>query len=632
MSVVRTASQSATSRFQRPNGTLALRTRMPVITFVVCPILFLVTGCPQPTSIRETSTVEEESSPQDDLELAMASVKTFEGLSFREFARGDYERATPEDARTRVNNLLNEWITRFDESSVPWTRERLVERVPRSVREIPPVAGLERLKFDSEDYEFFVGRRWQRDIVRAEQTRPLPKPYAAWIAEKKVDKPDFPGEALSFAINLFDWTVRNVQLEPYPEKLPESEVESAIPPSQRGIPGPGYQRYPNSTLLIGKGDAQARAWLFVELCRNAGLDSVLIFVEPKGGAKTFWCVGVLVQEDIYLFEPELGLPIPAPGDSGPSMRGIATLNEAVSHPEILAKLSLNDSNSYRIRAEDLANCSAQIVASPIELSRRMKIWESKLLGDDACVLTCQPSAIAERLKTQKNLSNVVSLWRVPFDAYLYRIGREQYLAQRPDEQNARILDETVMVFPLLRAARKLHLKRKIERTDTDVGASQMYMQVRKSDGEIEEITVDSEVQARIIPEEMKKQMDKEKQKLYFEDVAAKLRRAKQDASYWVGLAQFELGEYDAALEWFDKRTFRDKDSPWLTGARYNLSRVYEAKGDWSKACDQLEKDRSAQSYGNRLRAKWLRELHASDASHSELKPSSSETQTQTAEG
>jgi TolA-binding protein len=80
-------------------------------------------------------------------------------------------------------------------------------------------------------------------------------------------------------------------------------------------------------------------------------------------------------------------------------------------------------------------------------------------------------------------------------------------------------------------------------------------------------------------------------------------RAKQHASYWMGLVHYEGGKYEAAIEWLDERTIKSPlPSPWLAGARYNLARSYEALGQNDKAIALLRADDSPQRHGNLLRA------------------------------
>jgi len=91
-----------------------------------------------------------------------------------------------------------------------------------------------------------------------------------------------------------------------------------------------------------------------------------------------------------------------------------------------------------------------------------------------------------------------------------------------------------------------------------------------------------------------------------------MRRAKQNASYWLGLVHFEQQNYPEAVDFFSNRTLKaTPGGPWSSGARYNLARSYEAMGQNDKAIVLLESDKeSPQSHGNQLRARRLKESQA----------------------
>jgi tetratricopeptide (TPR) repeat protein len=83
---------------------------------------------------------------------------------------------------------------------------------------------------------------------------------------------------------------------------------------------------------------------------------------------------------------------------------------------------------------------------------------------------------------------------------------------------------------------------------------------------------------------------------------------KQTVTYWLGIVHYETGRYDTAVDWLKQRTLdATDDNPWKPGARYNLSRTYEALGDEEMARKTLLLDDSPQKHGNLLLARYLRE-------------------------
>ena len=76
----------------------------------------------------------------------------------------------------------------------------------------------------------------------------------------------------------------------------------------RGIAGPGYQYPPWQTLLFGHGDAWQRARVFLLLCRQQGIQAVLLAfpgrtTPPRPRA---WLPAVLIADQLYLFDVRLG--------------------------------------------------------------------------------------------------------------------------------------------------------------------------------------------------------------------------------------------------------------------------------------------------------------------------------------
>ena len=89
-------------------------------------------------------------------------------------------------------------------------------------------------------------------------------------------------------------------------------------------------------LLFGCGMAVERGWVFILLARQQGLDAAMLALadtESPLKAPQPWAVGVLHEGQVYLFDPVLGLPVPAQdgivlGDDGQLAIRPATLAQA----------------------------------------------------------------------------------------------------------------------------------------------------------------------------------------------------------------------------------------------------------------------------------------------------------------
>ena len=388
---------------------------------------------------------------------------------------------------------------------------------------------------------------------------------------------------LERAKSLFDWTVRNIQLDPGdPKRIP---------------------LFPWETLLYGQGIASERAWVFILLLRQLDIDAALLALGDTEKNLQPWCVGVLIEGNVYLFDPLLGLPIPAPNGVTRSAGGQlaiqpATLAQVAADDKLLRRLDADQSHVYGVKASQLTRVTALLEASPSYLARRMKALESQpyLAGPRKMVLTTSPSACARRWREAKHIAQA-RLWIQPFQVLrirshltwpavqallraalpLYMVYEERS-SSRSSEQNQ---PQTVRHAGALGHGRILQLKGKFSGDD---GAMRYYLLARPSNQSL---------------------------RLSSADPGEKLVYVwgKQDASYWSGLIAYQRGNYRSAIDYFRDRTLLAyPDGPWTDGARYNLARAYETSGETDRAILQYGSNDASPGYlGDLLRAKWLRE-------------------------
>ena len=378
---------------------------------------------------------------------------------------------------------------------------------------------------------------------------------------------------LSRAKRLFDWTVRNVQLEP------------GVPQHMAQLPG--------ETLLFGRGTAIERAWVFILLLRQQGLDAAILAIDdpsdPLGVRVRPWVVGVLSEGNLYLFDPALGLPVPGPGGVKLDAAGRldvhpATLAQVVADDALLRRLDLDKDEAYPVKASQLGKVVALVEGAPAYLTQRMRTLESRLAGQARMVLTASPSAQAERLRAIKHLADV-RLWALPFETVFQRVWRG---SDGAEWQMRMMLPFEVGRPPALRFGRVAHLRGNFNAVDTKPGATDYYMMARPSRRDLNAI----------------KEMDPNGQMM------AVFELAKHNASYWLGLIAFEQDNFPSAEDYFKTRTLADSpQGQWTPGATYNLGRVYEAQGDYARAIRQYRASRSwPEHVGSELRGRWLQSL------------------------
>src|SRR5262249_21381324 len=81
---------------------------------------------------------------------------------------------------------------------------------------------------------------------------------------------------------------------------------------------------------------------------------------------------------------------------------------------------------------------------------------------------------------------------------------------------------------------------------------------------------------------------------------------KRDAAEFICFLSFDGQKPGVGASWFGGAELSADNSPWKFGAAYNLARALEAQSKFDEAAAILERDKSPQQLGNRLRAKVLK--------------------------
>lgn len=455
------------------------------------------------------------------------------------------------DAPDEAVAQLNQWIEK-EPGVKGWKPDPMVQSLPANLAALRDVKAIGKLQFPETDARELRQVAWLREVAKTA------------CAGVKDD--------LERAQRLFDWTVRNIQLET--EKSGKGE-DSSLP-----LPKAVWQ-----ALLLGRGRIVDRGWTFILLARQQGLDVVWLGRAPaKPGARVVpWVTALVLNGELYLFDPRLGLPIP-----GPQNQGVATLSQVAADDTILRQLDLDDEHAYPLHAQDVAQVVALLEASPIYLSQRMKVIQDRLAGDRKFVLSFSPSLLAKRLKALPQVKEV-QLWTLPLERL--RPATRQDLPARKQLIDA-LTEMTVSIpvqakegmewVPALWKARTLHLLGVFSAQqggDAGTGAIFYYLLARANED-------DGNTDKQIL---------------------ASRAVARQAASYWMGVLQFEMGKPAVALDYLKTRTLAMyPDSPWTKGAYYNLARVHEALGNKEQAIEAYRAiGKSPQSHGNLLCARAL---------------------------
>ncbi|MCA9246808.1 MAG: hypothetical protein KDA42_06820 [Planctomycetales bacterium] len=442
-----------------------------------------------------------------------------------------WEPAPDEAGLLQLIDYLNGWIHRSPPTET-WSPDPLLKTLGETSQAIVRDDALAELAFGSVDARRMQEAIWLRDAGR-------------WAAAGTYND-------LAIGRRLFDWTVRNIRLQ------------------EDTWPGGKFNQLWH-TLLYGEGTARQRAWAFTQLAKQQGLIAVVLSIERTDDNQAeppepdFWCVGLLADDKLFLFDTRLGLPIPGAVDDS-----VAALDEIVEDPSLLRQLDLPET-PYPIANEDLKRVVAQIPATAFSLSRRAATLESQMTGRERVAISLTPSSLAEKLSAQP--LQATRLWDYPIATLR---ARQEMSPERRAEESRQFLVFAVM--PELWKARVLYFQGEF------FEGPETLALLRKSRPPTQAIQAQGA-----------------------DSVGAHLMGlARGHATYWLGLIAVEQHKFDVASDFLERRTLAVEEAKsWHDGARYLMALACEADGKSKLAIEYLTGDNAAQLQGNMLLARRL---------------------------
>ncbi len=539
----------------------------------------------------------------DDLTLA------FDALS-------NFADAMDRQEMERTLFYLNQWMGQGN-GSIAYTVPKLAQQGPRQYVELLQDDKLSRASFSMEDLTYLRQASWFKSVASRQTTQANSPWLVKWLKDREGDLGATESQHLATADRLFDWTMRNIQLD---ETLPRPKEVAAtvgttsgknaedMPAPKRGVPGPGYLNLPWKTLIFGHGDAIERSRVFIHLMRQAGLDVVMLGVPDKDypGTTRIWAAGVYIANQLYLFDAELGVPLP--DETG---KGILTLAEAVKSDGWLTALEARLQTKYRITMEDLKELQVYVEAEPESLSLRMIALENAIKERQAIKLTCNAVNLEADLAKQPNVVRV-SLWRVPFEAYYFEraFPTGNNPSKYPEVARAMAIDLNLMMpGEKISVARDYHLRGELTSDGPKPKARQIYLMLRPPKRTMDALETSSTARKEAGFTESEIPKDPAKRAEYLaglSSIVEKARLLKQRATFWVALTHMDEQNYQNAVEWLKDRILDgDDQSKWRQGARYNLGRCYEELGRMDEAIAVYRGEEGTQKLGDRVRASLL---------------------------
>jgi tetratricopeptide (TPR) repeat protein len=513
----------------------------------------------------------------------------------------------PESAARQIIYHLNSW-----KLSQPAAAQLDVPTdLLKSISQIVPIEAstttVTRQTFDEADVELLKLRYLYRQVAEFARSGAITDPlFDTWIKENRGTLGEENADQLAVAVRLFDWMVRNIALQPLDLNQP---VPNVTLPLGMKFSGAGYRQTPLQTLFRGTGDALQRCGTFMGLCRQADLPACLLATAPSADSSDEprpWAVGVLIGQEVYLFDCALGIPIVGPGQAG-----IATLAQARRDATVLRRMNVPGWFDYPLQKDDIQQCVALLMMSPESLSGRARQLQEALTGDLRLGVYDDPQATVDAFVANAGIATA-KIWETPILAQSYQVAVNRFAEQDPmvmflTTAPWAILDAEFDQAKRLALGRWRHLQGDLDGNDVEgiEGAKKLYLSQRQPEFEIADLRIDVELQKNYgIRRDLGVPADVYDRQI--QQVQAFMRQGKVTATYWLGLIQYDTNRFDLAKNWFQQRVLEDGlESDWENAARYNLARTFESLGEIDKATELYKFEGLPQEHGNRIRARLI---------------------------
>lgn len=512
---------------------------------------------------------------------------------------------TPANAKNvsrEVQLELNTWIKTIDPSRAEYMTSELLRELPAEELKVIGSSNPLELQFDNWDIDYLYECQMSRDLASWIVDAPIRDSLVAPIVAAK-QKSLSPENALQLeeAYKLFDWTIRNIALE----NEGSSDVASTTPDPRLPLAdsGVGYGYLPWEAMLYSRGDFVERGRVFTALARQRNIETFWISVGASAGEPgSLFAIGVLIDDEVLLFEPKLGMPI-----LEPDAVEFATLKQAQENPRVLRRLDLAGQFDYALESSSLKSLQFLLDATPAGASARMKLLDQALLGAERMKVFVNLDATRQRLMAIAPADTTLHLWQTPLLAQLQAASIRARLKETTPFTQQYVTQHGVWMLPTPASQGRLkHLAGKFENTLDVRGALAIYMDSRIDDESLRKLAYDPAVQREL---QVSKDPNESMEQFQMRVSQAQFifGRAKLDASFVMAQLHFDRGNYDAAEKWFKNRVIDDPRAAELHAASwYTLARAYQEQGKLDEAEKALTHQPSQQEAGNRLRLRYLR--------------------------
>jgi tetratricopeptide (TPR) repeat protein len=567
------------------------------------------TGC-EPANKQSAEQIEQQVVAQENkVENLREAMRFVDNLA-------EYNRA---EAIKEVGYQLNAWMA-TDSNQVSTTKiPELIRSLPEDVRSYPPLSRVDSREFTQADVGYLMQSRLFAAVAKWSSLTPMSDAiWKDWLQKPEIvgDKPlsEVGISDLQLAYKFFDWSIRNVQLSGDAKDVEVLSKDPRLPLNDNAL---GYRQLPWQTMMFGRGDFIERGRVFAELARQKNIETVWLAIGKVDSLAppALWLMGVPIDDEIFLFDSKLGIPIP-----GPDQTGIATLRQALEDESILRRLSISGRFKYPLDTKGAQSVIALIDAEPSMISGRMKRLQESLTSDLRTELYMDVDSLAEKLKKHPKLQ-AVQCWPLSIMSRMYADDLEQRLKET-NEFTARYLQEHLLYMgetPVIQA-KYHHLLGHWENSLDEQGAMSRYMSCRVPEEDLAKLPYDTDMQQAFEVQRLPNE-PVERFNFRLNQVVTIYREAKIDATYLIGLLHFDQNNLGSSTNWLIKRAQVLKGfERWQPSIWYNAARAYEAEGKLQEALEMLRQVPSPQEAGNRLRMRLLQKSMGEGAASPEAEP------------
>lgn len=316
---------------------------------------------------------------------------------------------------------------------------------------------------------------------------------------------------LQRTVNAFDFVMRHVSL------LNRTDADPAMTAFE--------------VLLLGRGNASERAWAFVEILRQLEIDAVIL--QHPTSAKSLLVGAVVPDSGVHLFDPELGLPVPAAASDAGILPGQpATLEAARADDSLLRQFDIPDGRTYVWSSESLSTAEVQFVTSAEWSAPRMQITQAALPEEYAAILydgVVESESGREPLDERIADAGQNGLW--PADALRAWPFPEQRAAAffAAGGEQTPALQSMFRIIRGPRILRKQIIDGRDQIVETDSPQPLRAVRVLHMRGDLQDaLTAYGTI--RSAPPQLGSNVF-----------------AREESVYWIAVCQYELGRYDAAV-------------------------------------------------------------------------------------